>query len=102
MPIHSSREFTLPDSSLVNLSYPNFKFCRTPKTTNRQRSFSGADRVTRPRPVRNPSGASNIDRSDSMTLNRAAGGRENYRNNWDNFDQVTATMRRDKNKPIDR
>lgn len=89
-------------STIISL----FFLHRTPKTnkqTDRQRSFSGADRGTRPRPARNPSAASDIQRSDGMTLNRAPGGRENYRNNWDNFDQVTATMRRDKkNKPVDR
>jgi len=36
-----------------------------------------------------------------MTLNRA-GGRENYKTNWDNFDEVTATMRKEKHGPSNR
>ncbi|KAF6022397.1 hypothetical protein EB796_019293 [Bugula neritina] len=71
---------------------------RTPKT--RQRSFGSHD-SSKPRPLRKPSGASNVQRSDSMTLNRA-GGRENYKTNWDNFDEVTATMRKEKHGPSNR
>ncbi|XP_067951127.1 uncharacterized protein [Watersipora subatra] len=71
---------------------------KTPKVV-RQRSTSGD--TSKSRPLRRPSGASAVQRSDSMTLNRVPG-RENYRNNWENFDEVTATMRKNKGGPSHR
>jgi len=44
--------------------------------------------------------ATSIQRADSMTLNRTPARQpgNNYKDNWENFDEVTATMRRNKAK----